>query len=411
MKKLLLVLLVATLSSLMAFAQTPPAQPAIPTIERVDITGVDDSRLSATLRADIQKLVGQPYNAQTVEALTLDIQVELPEYVAAATTQPGTQPERVRLVLLVAKISDNDALANNINSRYIVDAVEFEGTKVRISDGLNDELQTMVGANVNSSQLSAFAQRIRQENRGQNLSVDWKLRRSAEPQHVKVVYEVRKITNTLHFNVLNGVYHSRQGFSGTLFGLTYTNVPAGTFTFSMLNSAEELIERFSGYRAGYSFDLINNPRLRFDVNYSSLRTQWKTNTLQADMQSPLSPGLYRLRDTLSGELLLSHPFAAGSRLTASAHVEFTELEMQTPKPGFQKSNVARGRLQYAYVRRTAEETLEFSSSYEGATGTGVIDSDFIFARHEAKLDFHYSLKSHGVLLYFQAGRTTGTAPM
>src|SRR5687768_9760048 len=102
------------------------------TVERVDLSGLSESRLSVELRADIQKLVGQPYNAQTVEALAQDIQVELPEYVAAATTQPGSQPDRIRVVLVVAKIADDPALQANINSRYIVDAIEFEGMKVRI---------------------------------------------------------------------------------------------------------------------------------------------------------------------------------------------------------------------------------------------------------------------------------------
>src|SRR5688572_2633560 len=299
--KTLLLLIVALFVALLfatpalsALRQTPQ------TIESVQLTGLDESRLSAELRADIQKLAGQPYNAQAIEALTQDIQVELPDYIAAASSQPGTQPDRVRVVVLVAKISESDALSSNINSRYIVDAIEFEGRKVRISDGLNAELQNMVGSNVNSAELNRLSQEIKRENRQYDLIITWKLRRSAQPQHVNVVYEIERVTNTLHFRVLNGTYHSRQGFSGNpFFGLTYANVPVGTFTFDMVNSAEEFIERYSGYRVGYG---RRGRPLSFGITYSSLRTQWKTNTLEADGQSALSPGLYRLRDTLSGRI-------------------------------------------------------------------------------------------------------------
>src|SRR6187200_983449 len=196
MKKLIFLLLLAFPSLIALGQQAPPSVPSNATIERVDLSGLDDAKLSSELRADIQRLVGQTYNAQTIEALTQDIQVELPEFIAAATTQPGSQPDRIRVVLLVAKISDDDALKANINSRYIVDAIQFEGMKVRISDELNAELQMMVGGNVNSAQLGSLGDRIGNENAGLNAIVTWKLQRSSQPQHVNVVYDVRKARNT-----------------------------------------------------------------------------------------------------------------------------------------------------------------------------------------------------------------------
>ena len=129
MKKLILLLLLAFPSLIARGQQAPSSVPPNAIIERLDLSGLDDAKLSSELRADIQRLVGQTYNAQAIEALTQDIQVELPEFVAAATTQPGSQPDRIRVVLLVAKIADDDALKANINSRYIVDAIQFEGMK------------------------------------------------------------------------------------------------------------------------------------------------------------------------------------------------------------------------------------------------------------------------------------------
>jgi outer membrane translocation and assembly module TamA len=408
MKRLLCFLLFAC-PSVCAFGQEPaPQVPPNATIERVDITGLDENKLSPDLRSDIQKLTGQPYNAQTIEALTQDIQVEFPEYVAAATTQPGTQPDRIRVAILVAKIADNDALKNNINSRYIVDAIEFEGLKLRISDELNAEFQQMVGQNVDSAQLNKLTERIQREN--SSIMVSWKLRRSSQPQHVNVVYEARKARNTLTFNVLRGTYHSRQGFGGQIFGMQYTHIPTGTLSFSMWNSADEYVERYAGYRAGYSIgtDFL---RLRFSVDYSSFRSQWKTNTLEADRLSPHSPGLYRLRDTLSGQISMSYPITASTLISGSAKVDFAELQMQSPTLGFQKSNALRGSLTASYVRSTGSERLNWKGSYDGAAGTAAIDSDFIFSRHEAKFDFNYTWHSHSILGNFQAGRIGGKAPM
>src|SRR6185295_6548835 len=121
MKKLLFLLF--AIPTLAAFGQqTAPAISPNTIVERVEVSGVSDSRLSTELRADIQKLTGQPYNAETAQQLAEGIQIELPEYVASAASQPGTQPGRIRLVFAATKIADNDALKANINSRYIVDA-------------------------------------------------------------------------------------------------------------------------------------------------------------------------------------------------------------------------------------------------------------------------------------------------
>jgi outer membrane translocation and assembly module TamA len=314
----------------------------------------------------------------------------------------------VRLVLLVAKIADNDALRNNINSRYIVDAIEFEGIQIRISDDLNMEFQKLVGQNVDSVQLTKLTERLQRENF--SVVVSWKLRRSSQPQHVNVVYEARKAKSTLTFNVLRGTYHSRQGFGGQIFGMQYRYTPVGTLSFSMWNSADEYIERYAGYRAGYSIG-TDPLRLRFSVEYSSFRSQWKTNTLEADRLSPQSPGLYRLRDTLSGQVSMGHPITAFMLISGSARVDFTELQMQSPTVGFQKSNALRGSLNSSYIRRTDQERLDWKWSYEGVAGTAAIDSDFIFSRHETKLDFNYTRQSHSIMGNFQAGRIGGKAPM
>ena len=413
MKKLILALLFLLSGAIVLGQQTPQAVPSNATIERVDLQGLAETRLSPELRADLQKLVGQTYNPETVNALAQDIQVELPEYVAAATAQPGSQPDRVRVVLVVAKIAENDDLKTNINSRYIIDAVEFEGLKVRISEELKAELDDLVGDNVNSALLNNLRDRIARDNPGMNADVTWKLQRSASAQHVKVVYEVRRAKNNLSFGLTGGSYHSRQGFSIPKLSLNYTHEPIGTFKFWMANNADELIERYAGYGVGYSLGTqpLQSVRIRLDLNYSSYRAQWKTNTLEADQQSIHSPGLYRLRDTLSGFVNFTHPLSPRMLLTADAGVEFTEVQMQTPTTGFQKSNNVRAGIQSSYSRRPGTYSHEWGWAYRISAGTGVLDSDFIYARHEVTGHYTFTDQPHSIQFDFQAGRITGDAPM
>jgi hypothetical protein len=158
---------VFAIHSVAAFGQQPtPVVPPNATIESVDFSGLDESRLSAELRADLQRLNGQPYNAQTIDSLTQDIQVEFPDYIAAATTQPGTQPDRVRLVRSSLRRSPTAyALKNNINSATLSTRIDFEGFKVRISDALTLEFQKSDRPQCRyRRELNKLAERLQREN-------------------------------------------------------------------------------------------------------------------------------------------------------------------------------------------------------------------------------------------------------
>src|ERR1043165_5488969 len=77
-------------------------------VERVDISGVGEDRLSSALREDLQKLTGQKFDSLAADELSDRIQDELPEYVAAAKTLPGSRSDAVRVMFVVAHISEDD---------------------------------------------------------------------------------------------------------------------------------------------------------------------------------------------------------------------------------------------------------------------------------------------------------------
>ena len=108
---------------------------------------------------------------------------------------------------------------------------------------------------------------------------------------------------------------------------------------------------------------------------------------------------------------MGHPITASTLISGSAKVDFAELQMQSPTLGFQKSNALRGSLSTSYVRVTPADRMDWKWSYDGAAGTAAIDSDFIYSRHETKVDLTYTRHSHSILGNFQAGRIGGKAPM
>jgi len=403
-------LLVAILSTTVVGQQASPLVQQNTVVERVDVSGISDARLTPELRADLQRLAGQAYNADTARQLAEGIQIELPEYVAAATPQPGSQPDRIRLMFVVAKIEDNEALKTNINSRYIVDAVEVEGKfKAKISDTLNADLQKMIGQNLDITQAEKLKERIRKENQPADIAVERKLRRGASPQHVKLVYDVHKNENTINFSGSTGFYHSKEGFGGPTIAATLHHLGAGTVTFKTVNDPDALIERNIGGGLGYSASLRD---FGLKLEYSSYRAQWKPNTIQADARSAESPGLYRLRDTLSGSAQINVP----NRIDISGGVSLAELQMQSPVPGFRKDNALTGSLGAGYGGlkgfEADQKSYRLSWAYSIRAGTGALGSDFVYARHE--IDINYTaLQSRKLLtrVHAFAGRTSGNAPM
>ena len=158
MRQLVFIVLLFGIHSMTAVAQEAiPASssntPPTGAIERVEISGVPEQSLSSSLREDLQKLVGQLYDAKIASKFADRIQSELAHYLAAPRTIPGTQPDKLRLVFVVARAADegvvslwlNDELKVNINAQYTVESVELDGVpRSQVSDALYADMQKMV---------------------------------------------------------------------------------------------------------------------------------------------------------------------------------------------------------------------------------------------------------------------------
>ena len=125
MRTLALLLALLGLPLLVAHAQEADA-PEGAIIDAVEMSGFSPYDLSPGLQKDINSLVGAPLNRERLNELASRIEAEQPEVVAA--TRGVTRPDgKARVIFLVARISDDTDLTENINARYIVESVEIEG--------------------------------------------------------------------------------------------------------------------------------------------------------------------------------------------------------------------------------------------------------------------------------------------
>lgn len=399
MKIRIVLLLSLMVLSVTAFGQTPA------TIEKTEISGISDDKLSAALRADLSKLVGQPYNASAAAQIAERIQAELPEYVATPTTTPGTQADRVRLIFSVA---------HNINSKYIVEAVELQGIeRSKISDDLWAAMQKMVGHPVDDAEADRLRDKLAEMFKKKGPHVRRSVVKGTMPQHVKIVYEGH-LQNSFGFSFSNSDYQSREKFSGAG-SLSYAWMETTGIKIDAVNNSSELIERVAGFRYGY---WAGYKRVRATIAYSSFRAQWSNGTLSAAKAAGGGGDLYRLRDTLapSVELKITPDF------NITLGVMSTELQLQSPRLHFQSVRTATGKVSFSLpVSHAGKEKL--STSYEIHVAGDTLNSDATYTRHvwtqgfgiwkwkNPPSDKFFSFGLDRLAIDFREGRITGNAPM
>jgi hypothetical protein len=185
---LFFLLLILPVSAVMGQAPTSPAPNA--TVERVEIAGIANQRLSADLRDAISKLNGQRYDAASAEQLANRIQSELPGMVAAPRLLAGTDATHVRVVFVVAPSSSAPGGPDsNVNSQYTVEAVEVKGLeRSQYSTAIFEEMQQMVGQRLDNNLVEDLRVRLSSEVQGQYF-IKQKIERGSMPEHVKIVYD------------------------------------------------------------------------------------------------------------------------------------------------------------------------------------------------------------------------------
>src|SRR6476659_6579032 len=146
----------------------------------------------------------------------------------------------------------------NVNSRYIVANIEVSGhEQFTLSTDIHEQIQSLIGENLDQAALDNLTDRIRKELHAK--TVTYHIVRGDQPEQVKVSFEITRRSIALDVNVPKFFYHSTQGFSGVIEGVT--GYGTSSVTFRALSDNDELVERNTGILARYEKKRLGNDRL------------------------------------------------------------------------------------------------------------------------------------------------------
>jgi hypothetical protein len=408
MTTLRLLLAFLVISVLAANAQEIDA-PEGALIASADVSGLDFDQLSPGLRLDINALVGNPLNRDRVRELATRIEAEHPEVVAAARSVSRPDGE-VRVIFLVARISDDQDLESNINARYTIESVEIAGVpEAQVSQALRDDLQGLVGRRLDPDEAERLDKRLATELPGH--TVKRRISRGTQPGRLRLVFEVNEVEPPpwIRFTPSKSkfVYHSKQGWSGVL------DIPMGgsrhRVTLGMVfDNDDDLIEEYSGIGFRIESRKVSTDRLGLSLEVSTSNQTWREATLSALASDPDIPEAYRSRVMV--EPLVTFAFSPRVRLTGGMSV--SELESLTRSPESQMASAAV--LSIGYDQRWAlasGPSHDLEASYQLRSATDAFGSDLEYKRHVGRARYRYEQGHSTVTAALSLGGITGSAPL
>jgi hypothetical protein len=294
----------------------------------------------------------------------------------------------------------------NVNSRYTVEKVDVSGKLgPRISHELRQELDSIVGQKLDHSVLERLSARIRHDLRVQNVAV--RVRRGEVPDHVTVEFEVQSgRRKDFDIDVPKFAYNSRQGWSGI--AEATTTIGNTAMTFGVASDGDELVERFSGIRARAERQSVGTKRLRFRFEFDGYHAQWNQSTFSALSQQPLEPGIYRSRENFepTATVVLAKP------LTWTLGVSFQQMQMQVPSAPAQSANSIENTLRFHQDWEDIDSSRQvLDAAYTLRAATKILDSDFVYVRHSAKVRYEVRRGHNELTLDFAVGGLNGRAPL
>ncbi len=382
-------------------------------IESAEVSGLPFDQLSPGLRRDINALAGQRVNSELVAELARRIETERPEAVAAV--RGVARPDGgVRLIFLVARISDDRGLLQDINARYTVEAVEIAGIpESRVSQALRDDLHALTGQRLDPHEADRLEERLEAEL--PDFEVRRRTVRGTQPGQIRLIFDISEVEPPpwIPFSRSRSkfVYHSELGWSGLLdipMGGRHHRVTPG-FAF---DNDDDLIEEYSGYGLRLESRKVGTERLGVRFELSRFHQSWRESTLLALQSDPRLPGAYRTRVTAEP----AATFAFNQYVRITAGVSITELELESGAPQSQMASAAVAAINFSSGsdhRRSRGDRgrSSFEASYELRSATEALESDLEYKRHFGRMDYQYKQGKSVIAAGFFLGRVSGAAPL
>jgi hypothetical protein len=308
------------------------------------------------------------------------------------------------------------AASVNVNSRYIVEAVDLNGySEAKISDSVRDRIQAMIGQPYDSEAIEGVAKDLRKEIHAK--AVTQHIAKGSNPEMVRLVYDVTRRSAGLDISVPKFLYHSKQGWSGQVEAST-TIAKNHTLVFGIVSDGDELIERYTGVNARYENTHVGSDRVRFSFRFENYHEQWNrlTDAVESPQSVPvipvaaaaMAPDVYRARRNY--EPLFS--FVVAKPLTVTVGASLQSLSEVLPGVRTESSNALIFGFRYHKQLGAAEDSLRtFDTSYELQSATKSIGSDYIFTRQRWVGGYNWSKRRHAISDVVTAGYISGRAPL
>ncbi len=292
----------------------------------------------------------------------------------------------------------------NVNAKYKVSSVDIVPAKrYRLSAKLAGEVKRLVGENFNQDTVDRLARRIRNEL--QVHTVRQQVVKGAEPETVKVVFEIQRWKRDFDIAIPKFIYHSKQGWTGAV---DATKVIGATrLGVGLVSDGDELVERYAGVRARIERLSVFTERVRLSFQFDSYHQQWSRSTLVALDQRTALPGVYRTRQNFQPTVTIQ----LAQPLTLSAGVSFERFQTQFPAAKTEAANAATAtlRLHERWERAGARHGLDAGYSLRAATRE--FKSDFAYSRHQWDATYLCEFNRQRVVADFAAGELNGRAPL
>jgi hypothetical protein len=407
MRTLALLVLLLGLPVMQARAQESDA-PEGAVVDSVEMSGFSPYSLSPGLQKEMDSLVGTPLRRERLNEIVSRIEGEQPEMVAAVRSV--ARPDgKAHVVFLVARISDDTGLSENINARYVVESVDIEGPASEVSQQLRDDLQKLVGKRLDNEEADRLRGRLESELKGRNVAR--RISKGSEAGKIRVVFDIVE-EPSIHFAPTRSklVYHSEQGWSGAL------DVPFSNSTsrhrFSagvVFSDIDELIEEYSGFRLGFESRSIGTDKIGVRLDFARFNETWEDATLSALPLNPTIPEPYRNR--LAFEPTVTFAFNPSVRFTGG--VSLSNMESLTHAPDSQKANawIAGVSAEHTWRAEDGDTSQRFAASYQLHAAVDGLGSDLFYKRHFGQASYRYTQGRSEALGSISLGYISGQPPI
>lgn len=380
-------------------------------IRAAAVSGIDSRRLSSDLNRDISALAGTRVDRAVLTALAGRIESEHPDLVVAVRSL-AVDGGDARVVFLVAPVANTEsatgAADENINARYVVESLAFEGVgEERLSDELRSDLHAVVGTRLSRLDAERLLKRLRSELPGYVVSRRMARGRERGRLQMTILVSPGESMRMLHYpvNRSKGLYHSDQGFSGFF----AANVGSRDWRVTPLvawSNADDLIEEYDGFGVRIGARRVGSERVGFALDLTRFYADWRPQTRDAAGIS--GDRLYRTRSTVAPAIRM----ALTPQWSVTGGVSVTQLA-----PEDEQETAGRASNAFVFgVGHNSEWTGAsarhvVNAAFDIRRGTPSLQSDYDYTRLSGQVQYEARWRHDAVLTSFAAGRINGVTPL